>query len=229
MLEIVPLRVTGATKKLIFLPYAGGYAAIFNKYLHNINEHYDIYTIEYPGRNKTLERTQLTKSFQDLCWNISQLIQPVANFQTYLIGISMGGYIAFQVSQIFETILQFPLKHVYLLSVNNPSLLKSALVNPKNRYFDINGSQFVKYGQEFTNEIEKLMRLDRSILLTMQIDNFYLTKTPLTIFNGEKDQFCHDKQTENYWKNKTKCGFNYVTHTGGHIPSPIDMQHLIFT
>ena len=224
MLDIIPLRTTEKNrKKVVFLPYAGGYAASFHGYTDNFDDTYDVFAIEYPGRN-TSQLLSSTPTYHDLCSLIAHTILKVSHLDTYLVGVSMGGYAAFKVAQIFETALQQPLKHVYLLSVTDEISLMSALSDSNNWCINMPTDFSKNEETEMAQQAQELMMFDRSILMTMQLDNSFLKKTPLTIINGEKDRDCHALITKKYWKKKGLFNFHYRNYPGGHIPKPVELN-----
>lgn len=228
MLDIIPIRSTGNKKKIVLLPFAGGYANVFYQYIDRFDKLHDLFAIEYPGRIPSSQPLTTTWTFHQLCLMATQMIGKIATPETCLLGISMGGYVGFKIAQFFETVLQKPLKHLYMLSVRDEPSLLSSLSSTESWYENFHTSISTNIDLELQKDIKTLMMNDRNILLTMKVDHSFLLKTPLTIVNGEKDYFCHTAMTKTYWQKKTMHNFCYETHSGGHIPTAIELNQFNF-
>ncbi len=222
---IQPVRSTGNKKKVIYFPYAGGFSSSFHQFSNLFSSQYDLFSVEYPGRRET-KNPSSTHSFQGLCTLFVNELSKLGESDFYLIGISMGGYIAFKVAQSMETFLKVSPKHLFMLSVMDEQNLMTSLHNSTAWIQQFLDNEILKEDRVFSDYLAELMLHDRTILMTMRLGESYLTHTPLTIVNGQQDNYCHSGESECFWKNRTAHNFQYKTHVGGHLPTPKDLQHL---
>ncbi len=220
MVSLLPVRLSNKQKKIFAFPYAGSGASFIHNYLATIPDDYDVYSIEYPGRNREMTSAELP-TFSELCHEITYAImQSVSHSdELFFIGISMGGYVAFKVAHLFETKLLKPAKSLQLYSVSSENFLKLSLNDQWPEKF------LVTYNQgklrALYEYIKSLMLIDGQILKTMSIGASYLRNTPIRIFNGSEDSYCHREDTKSYWQEKTNHNFFYQVISGSHIPKII--------
>lgn len=219
MPTLLKIKTLNTQKKIIGFPYAGGFGSFLNKYSSLINENYDLFSVEYPGRtnNNNLD-------FNQICFEIYRQI--TLNFkkddELILWGFSMGGYVAYKVALLLECFANIPIKKIILVSVTSEERLFSSL---KNDWLSkIMKEQLgTEFDPTFSEYIRQLMLKDKVILESMSLQYSCLTKTPIIIMNGIHDNHCHVESTPVFWENKTALTCEYMLYNGRHIPSVLEL------
>jgi surfactin synthase thioesterase subunit len=111
--------------KLFCLPYAGGSAAIFNKWKQFVNPAIELVPIELAGRGKRIKEA-LYKDVNEVVEDVFQVIKEKIDHSHYaLLGHSMGAMISYELAQrIADSDLPSPL-HVFFSGRKAPHVKRA--------------------------------------------------------------------------------------------------------
>ena len=103
--------------KLFCFPYAGGSAAVYNRWKEYLNPEIELRPVELSGRGERMDEPLYT-NMEDLIEDVFQLLEGEFEESEYaLLGHSMGAMIIYELSRkIIDNNLKLPL-HIFFLDI----------------------------------------------------------------------------------------------------------------
>lgn len=110
--------------KLFCIPYAGGYASVYLRWLRYLNDGIELIPVELSGRGKRATE-KLYNSFYDAIDDVFEFVLKKHNNEPFaLFGHSMGGRIVYEVAVRFCNLGMLNLKHVFISGMYPPNINK---------------------------------------------------------------------------------------------------------
>jgi surfactin synthase thioesterase subunit len=210
------------TEKLICIPYAGGSAAIFNKWKKKLPSKIEVLPIELAGRGTRIDEPPY-ESFQQALDDMHDKLNSMELDQYSIFGHSMGAIISFALlSNLRNTGKNLP-NHVFLSGMQPPNSEK----NLRKKYHELSDQKFKNKiwelggtPKEFFQEPElleiflPLLRSDFKIA-SQDLSNYSIKnlKTKIHVFNGEQEI---EKENLEMWKVFSK-NISISIFQGGHF------------
>ena len=205
---------------VIILPHAGSYAQSLYNVISNIHRYSII--IEYPGRG-IVSKKNFCDSFSELQAYCLDIISKFSKHNIILVGISMGAYLAYEITMQLQILLTKSVTKLILLSVQSSNELSSEQFL---ELYYLNDKELIrKLNYMYNNTIDlkldhyylNVIRQDMKIMSTYNDTKTIKINSNITIINGNGDNICNNLNTKNYWKNKTLRDFKYLIEKGGHF------------
>lgn len=200
---------------IVWLPHAGGYAEQAHYYFSSFKEDFTIFSVDY------LRKGEL---FEDRIMSICKTIYDRNLKDIFLIGFSLGGYLAFEIANRLQKVDSSIKVNLFLIGVANPLLLNERIEEHiQNNIYLLK----VKNRNEFYEYYKDILREDFRCLKNYIFDRHLCVYASITIFNGDKDALCSRKEVIDYWHLKTKSAFSYNEYRGRHIPDAYMLKNII--
>ncbi|MGX7244270.1 thioesterase II family protein [Enterococcus quebecensis] len=195
--------------KLFCLPYAGGSSSTYFQWKDYFSEKLEIVSIELPGRGTRLDEPLIT--------NFSQLVEEILqsiienidiNEEFQLFGHSLGGLLAYSVSNRIEKLPHGKLNRLYLSATRTPDSFRQE----KNSDSQSSG-ELLKHlsnlggipheltkNQEFLDYFLPIIQADFSVIQSYSLyEEHGKPAVPTVILNGNDDETV--TKFENNWAN----------------------------
>ena len=180
--------------QLFCLPYAGGSANIYSKWIGRSKDSVEVYPIELSGRGR-LHRKPLYDSVKDIVDDISERIIEILdkNSDYILFGHSLGGILAYElISKLLDKGIKEPFK-LFISATKSPNFMdKETTYNMSNT--------------EFRNQISKLGGTPKEVLENDELMDIF---TP--ILRADFKAFETYKMKNNY--KKLNCDISLIFGT----------------
>lgn len=210
--------------KLFCIPYAGGSATFYNKWIKYLDEFIDLYPVEFPGRG--------IKCRDSLCYSMDELVNYIYkqvegeldNSEYAIFGHSMGALVAYELAHKIKNSGYEGPKHIFFSGRQEPDILeRNGLSSLSEIEFKDAISGYIEAPEELFENIELLdfflpiFKSDFSI-----IENYrHVNKNDkldcfITVLNGKQDPYVNINNVLGWSKyTKKQCGFQ--TFEGGHF------------
>lgn len=215
-IEIVP----PSSKNLyIFFPHAGGMPQSAYMLKNFIPSTDGCYAVNYASKEL------IGLSYIELCTKIINYLIRYMQYQITFIGSSYGAYMSYSIAQRLDFFHNKKVAKLIMTSVRDLESVKKKICHHPLEYHT-----FIENYADIPLEIQKLsldlVKRDIDILKGIHILPFKI-RSPIIIWNGASDIFCHCLMTQKFWQQQGKNIFEYHTYMGGHIPRQKDWQ-LVF-
>ncbi|MGB1009785.1 MAG: thioesterase II family protein [Thiolinea sp.] len=210
--------------RLFALPYSGAGAGMYFSWSKHFHANgIDLIAIQPPGREQRIHEKPITH-LPDLVGEILNSIYPLTDQDFAFFGHSLGGLIAFELTQkLIKEGKKIP-KHLFVSAFRSPDI-----PNPNPELHQLNDSVFLKKIAEYggtpdtilkNNELMALLlpilRADFKLLETYRYQPTKPMSCPITLFNGEKDAIVKPVHMSN-WRHHTNTRFRKVVFPGNHF------------
>jgi len=221
----LPYRVkrTRPQLRLFCFPYAGGNAAIFQKWHRAFPDSIEVCPVQYTGRGKRIREPLFTNAIP-LAHDVSQALVSLLDLPFAFFGHSMGGIIAFEVAREFRR-EQLPLPlHLFVSSVRAPQFPNRdqiAFNMPEPQFKEelrrLNGTpREVLENDELMNLMLPMLRADFSVAQTYPYVEEDRLSCPLTVYGGMEDPSVSLPELEG-WRAQTTGTFKLEMFRGDHF------------
>ncbi|MGA4721891.1 thioesterase II family protein [Fictibacillus nanhaiensis] len=212
-----------AKVKLICFPYAGGGVSFFRKWVKEIPDYFEIYSISLPGRENKLKDVSY-ENYLPLVQDISKnIISQLKDDRLIFFGHSLGAIISFEVSHfLMKHYQKLPLilfasscKAPHFFIENNPlgRLSNDELII---KLKEINGTpKEIFENKDLLDFFLPIIRSDLKICDSYQFSHRVKLNCPITVLGGLEDQI-QVKYLE-YWKELTDQTFQIQLFKGDHF------------
>ncbi|MDM5154432.1 alpha/beta fold hydrolase [Bacillus sp. DX1.1] len=219
MNEILRYFGTDSRKtKIIFLPYAGGYSLAFRSLHPDLENYFQIISIEPPGHGTS--RLPLVSDIKELVELYLKAILPeIKNHSFILFGHSMGGLLSYLLAQKLERLGIFP-EHIFISAACPPDYKKEIVS-------DLTDNDFLQYliklggipselskEKDFLELFLPVIRSDFKAIELFEHEDYTLIESPVHIFNGVSDSAPY-KFEKNWCKWVKHADFH--SFPGGHM------------
>lgn len=213
-------------KSCVFLfPHAGGMASYFYKWKHHFNNNFNLYGVEYPGRGIRIKDTMIM-NFNELLNDLRDNILPYLNENNILIGQSLGAYLAFELSNIFQFQHKLCPKLLAVISAVAPSMFDTQkikiLLNLSNQDLMNYLKKMGEYVEKSINELPDktyfldLIRADFNVISSYHFIKKGVLKCPLLSLIGDRDEICSSEITNSEWSQLSH-QFQLIPFQGDHF------------
>lgn len=208
----------GGLQNIIIFPHAGGLARSYTNLVSLVPNGYGLFATEYPN----FEESKLI-NFTDLAKKYASLLAPRGISNDIFIGISFGGYLAYQIVLIIYTLTKVLPKGINLISVMDIPSLKAKITDPNfNVLSNMHINETINNITTHTlQELSQFVAKDIEILKSIQLRENAPLPADLTIINGLEDKVCNNAQTYEYWAKFTNQRLHVKGYSGGHLPKDL--------
>ncbi len=221
----LPYRVkrTHAQMRLFCFPYAGGNAAVFQKWHRLFPEWIEVCPLQYPGRGNRMREPPFTNAIP-LAHDLARALPSLLDLPFAFFGHSMGGIIAFEVvRELRRKQLPQPL-HLFVSSIRAPQF-----PNRDGLAYDMPEPQFkvelrrlngtpneVLENDELMGLMLPMLRADFSVAQTYAYVEEERLSFPLTVYGGLEDPSVSLTELEG-WREHTRGEFKLQMFSGDHF------------
>ena len=221
---IQPQANPSAALRLFCFHYAGGSAALFQRWPSGLPPAVEISALQLPGRGNRLGEAPFT-DLRRLTATLADLLQPRLDRPFAFFGYSMGGLLAYELARTLRQ-RELPLPaHLLIAARRAPQFAQ-----PEPHLSQLPDAQIVQTLRQAGNAIPQELAADQAILQLMlptlradfQLaeDYRYAEDTPLacpiTVFGGTEDAHATAEQLAG-WQQHTQQTFQLHQFAGGHF------------
>jgi len=212
-----------ASLRLVCFPYAGGGAAIYQRWSCLLPSNIDVCAIQLPGRENRF-REKPCMSWETIVQETVVALKPYLDRPIALFGYSLGAILAYETAQYLQQV-NCPPSHLFVAARVAPAVRDQRQM-PMHTLSD---AQFVDKlltlggTSNIVLQNEELMALYLPILRAdFYINETYIRPThslltcPISAFHGDNDDLMTYNQVAQ-WQNETTDNFNIHTFQGGHF------------
>lgn len=208
---------------LVCFPYAGGHAAVFRSWPHQLAEWIEVYGIQLPGRRNRVDETPRT-SLPFLVDEIGRALSPALDKPFACFGHSVGAILAFEVSRWLRRERGTEPRHLIVSGRRAPQAPASeTIIHDKSDAVVLDKLRELKGTPP---EILADAELLQTMLPTLRAD-FSLSERytyvhepalgcPITAFGGREDEETAHGRLE-MWRTQTTAAFVSHMFDGGHF------------
>lgn len=177
---------------------------------------------EYPGRGINTEKP-IETDFLKLSNYYQTALQPYLKEPCVFLGYSFGGYLACEIAQQLEITQKIIIERIFLAGVSDYShysvdkLKMISLADPEllKELFKENIAENEKQKTIEERDSSISILLNDIKMLSYYEFKAYKLQSPLSIYNGADDNFCHHQNASLRWKSHSE-KIEYFTYAGGH-------------
>ncbi len=217
--------------RLFCLPYAGANSAIFSTWNEKLSDDIEVISIQLPARaNRFLDN--VIEDMDTLVSQIYEAIEPLLSEPFALFGHSMGGMIAYALSQKIETENRYRAKKVIISATKVPEIY--ARIEHKHLLSDTELIKVLRDNSVTPSEVLDSDEMMQLLLPTIRADyKLVETYTPtckaklqteVIVFNSEEDI---TKEDMLLWQNYFEHSVQYQAFNGGHFFIHSDEKSLL--
>lgn len=224
-------------KKIFFIPYAGGSAAVYARWKDYFNSHIEVITIELAGRGRRFADT-MYENMEEVIEDVFRNIEPHLDGTPYAIfGHSMGAVIGFELyHRIQNEGKELPI-HMFFSGREAPNqdileekdmkihkLSDDAFLDRIKMYGGVEDAFFED--EDLINLFLPILRSDFSVIENYKPhSNIEKLSCGITVFNGLKDYTTKSSIEE--WHNFSEAGCKIHHFDGGHFFINDYYEHII--
>ncbi len=210
--------------KLFCLPYAGGTAAIYNKWKKSVNKHIEVCPIELPGRGKRF----IEPLFHNMSDAVDDIFHSVRNYldvQPYaFFGYSMGSWLAYEVIRKALKAGYRPPVHAFFAAKDAPSVVRDKVKMHLlehdefvNRILKLGGTpEGIFENDELMEIFVNILRTDYEVVETYKhcaADN--KINCNISVLYGAKDSY--PEEDVKAWTDITSGNCSFTSFDDGHF------------
>lgn len=209
---------------LFCIPYAGGSAAIYNRWKPYLNDDIRLTPVELAGRGKRFKEP-FCDSLEEMADDVCKIIKVGMDSPYALFGHSMGGALVYELAcRIKREQGKEPI-HIFISGRRPPHIINSGKLLHELPFDDFK-EEILKLGgtpkelfenKELMNIFLPILRADYRIIENYKYKQDKIVMScGLTVLAGEKD----DESDPKYmieWKKYTKSQFSFYIFNGGHF------------
>ncbi len=221
----LPYRVKRprAQMRLFCFPYAGGNAAVFQKWHRAFPESIEVCPLQYPGRGNRMREQPFTNAIP-LAHDVSQALRSLIDLPFAFFGHSMGAQIAFEVAhELRREPMPSPL-HLFVSSARAPQFpnrdrLAYDMPEPqfKQELHRLNGTpKEVLENDELMSLMLPILRADFEVAQTYSYLGDDRLACPLTAYGGTEDPAVSVPELDG-WREQTTGRFRLQMFSGDHF------------
>lgn len=221
MVDIITLKEE-SIRNIIWFPQAGGYIGQIASIIQYLPSDIGLFYVRYRKPKETFD-SECT--FDELVANVAKQLQTFKN--TFYIGCSLGGYIAYHVAHLLgQTLKSENVKKVILISVESYNALPIhvSIEELKAQFRKVIRVDDVQLQEYIFEEILN----DMSLLNSLKDFSGKTILQPLIILHGEQDELIQwDCFAEEFWETKTRDIYTVYEYKGGHLPNHTDLMKIV--
>lgn len=210
--------------RLFAFPYSGSGAIAYHSWAPYFSQYeIDLIGIQLPGRENRRNEKLIT-NLTELTDLLFEIISPMANIPFAFLGHSMGGLIAFELTQKLQN-SKLPLpQHLFISGLRTPDM-----PNPNPELHQLSDSKLLKKIAEYggtpsaiLNNIElmalllPIIRADFELFETYRYKASEPLRCPITLFSGSEDNIVRPAYLKN-WETHTTKVLNQAIYSGNHF------------
>lgn len=206
---------------LFCLPYAGGGASAYNRWMKEMQDTITVCPIQLPGREERI----MEKPYSDMKIMLEDLvpeIEHIVDGNYALWGHSMGGKIAYEIEKCMEKD-GYRAQCLFISGTRIPSIpepnpifqLPDEIFKKELGRFEGTPKEILD-NQELLDFFLPMLRADFTMDETYYDDRVTVLHTPIFTFAGDKDQEA-DERAIREWEKYTCSVFDYNIYEGGHF------------
>jgi medium-chain acyl-[acyl-carrier-protein] hydrolase len=211
------------TVRLFCFPYAGGSAAIYNKWQEQVPDWLIICPVELPGRGR-LSAEARPHSLVELANDIASVLYPYTSYPYSLFGHSMGAIIAYEAASYLEDSNPGNFCGLFASGCRAPFIPRRSppVSDLSDRDFlehirNLNGTPPEVFADpELINFILPILRADFSMCERYLPLTRRRIKAPITVLAGDQDTEI-TKADVQAWNRLTSGAFRIIDVPGGHF------------
>lgn len=212
---------------ILMLPFAGGDSHSYKKINLLLENDFEIWDIELPGRGSLINEPFISDIIDLSDYLFEKYITKLNENRTYIIfGHSMGALLAYELSHLIKSRKYKAPLHLIISGIPVPFLLKTR----KRKMYKLSSNKFkcelkkmggisdkVLFNNELMNYFEPILRADFKAVETYKYEYpKKMLNIPMTVIYGKADKMINSKFVH-LWDNETINEVNFIELQGGHF------------